>query len=98
MAFLTPVRQPALFKALNDSLSVIGVRVTTSGSDNWSVSDGRTLARFQDRLVRCPGVAASKLGSKRAVLIMLCSLQPTEASKRRCCAHTGPRRGSAARL
>ena len=54
MAFLTHTRQPALFKALNDSLSVIGVRVTTSGSDDWSVSDGRTLARFQDKMVRYP--------------------------------------------
>jgi len=51
--------QPALFKALNDTLSVVGVRVTTSGPDKWSVSDGRTLKRFEDGMVRPPDRASS---------------------------------------
>lgn len=44
--------QPALFKALNDALSVVGVRVTTSDGDVWSVSEGRSLMRFSDGMVR----------------------------------------------
>ncbi|PRW59806.1 microtubule-associated Asp [Chlorella sorokiniana] len=41
--------------SLNDALNLIGIRVTCPGgdvrNDDWSVSDGRTLTRFEDGVV-----------------------------------------------
>jgi len=79
--------QPALFKALNDTLSVVGVRVTTSGPDSWSVSDGRTLKRFEDGMVRRPDPAgpARPPGSRAARRGAACDLrQPRRLGPLRC--------------
>lgn len=45
---------PSTFASLNDALNLIGIRVIANGDvkqGNWSVSDGRTLARFSDGMV-----------------------------------------------
>jgi hypothetical protein len=41
-----------VFTALNNALTPLGIRVTNSGKDQWSISDGRSLTRFHDGVVR----------------------------------------------
>jgi hypothetical protein len=44
----------ATLQAMNDSLAAIGIRITANGdvsAGNWSVTDGRSLARFSDGMV-----------------------------------------------
>ena len=44
--------QPEVFRALQGALGALGVRLTDLGNDQWSLSDGRSLTRFQDGVVR----------------------------------------------
>lgn len=59
--------QPEVFAALNSALAPLGIRITSASGDQWSVSDGKSLARFQDGMVgrfsssvmKCPHASAS---------------------------------------
>ena len=44
--------QGEVFTALNNALTPLGIRVTNPGNDQWSISDGRSLTRFHDGVVR----------------------------------------------
>ncbi len=44
--------QPEVFKALQGALAPLGIRLSDLGSENWSLSDGRSLTRFHDGVVR----------------------------------------------
>lgn len=57
--------------SLNDALNLIGIRVTCPGgdvrNDDWSVSDGRTLTRFEDGVV-LPAKGPAAAGRGRQLL------------------------------
>lgn len=45
--------QAILFMALNAVLNIVGVSITRpQNNDEWSISDGRSLTRFRDGVVR----------------------------------------------
>lgn len=44
--------QPEVFKALQGALAPLGMRLTDLGNEQWSLSDGRSLTRFHDGVVR----------------------------------------------
>ena len=46
------VLQAEVFAALNSALAPLGIRITSAGPKQWSVSDGKSLTRFQDGMVR----------------------------------------------
>lgn len=42
-----------MFMALNAVLNIVGVSITRpQNNDEWSISDGRSLTRFRDGVVR----------------------------------------------
>jgi hypothetical protein len=44
--------QPEVFRSLNNALAPLGIRVKDLGAGQWSISDGRSLTRFHDGVVR----------------------------------------------
>jgi hypothetical protein len=52
--------QPEVFKALQRALTAVGVRLSDLGNEQWSLSDGRSLTRFTDGVVRSP-LCSSKI-------------------------------------
>ncbi len=51
--------QQEMFRTLNNALSPLGVRITDAGNGQWSISDGHSLTRFQDGVVRHYTLASS---------------------------------------